>query len=351
MFMLEAIKLKIHQAINCRYAIILTYHSVVDVPLEFDIWTHMPVSLFEEHIATISDNAKVVPLSHLVERVVAGHIDSNIVAITFDDGFRNNFTQAYPILKKYGVPATIYLATDYIGTNKLFWPERVLFQIMKTDKKTIQSGVAGDFSIETPEQKKVAYRQTVNKLKTLPMSDLFSELTKIEGQLKVSYSADDPLFQDLMPLSWEEIKVMEKEGLVSFGGHTASHAILSMISEDEACNEMKKCKRVLKEHLSTEVKTWAYPNGSQADFSSVNKKQLCDLGFNAGILTMEQEYISSKSDVNNLGRFGVGSRMGLSELQVILSKRNRIGQYNGKEKVLEIAKGIREYLFLKFTLR
>ena len=341
----ELVKLKIYQCVNCQYAVILTYHSVISEPLEFDIWTHMQVSLFEKHMAIVSSVANVIPVNQLVEQVVKNNIKKNLVAVTFDDGFRNNFTKAYPILKKYGVPATIFLATDYIDSNKLFWPERVSYQLMRTKKKTFKSNLSNELPIITSKQKRVAYRQTVDMLKTLPISGLFNEIKNIEAQLEAMPSMNDPLFQELMPLSWEEIKVMENEGLVSFGGHSASHTILSMLGENEAYSEMKDCKKTLDKHLNEDTKIWAYPNGSKVDFSSVHEKQLYDLGFNSGILTMEPEFISGKSNINELGRFGVGSRMSDYELRRILSKRNRISQYNGMQKIFQIAMGAWNYLF------
>lgn len=347
MLLPESIKLKVHQAISCRYAVILTYHSVVGDPLEFDIWTHMPVSLFEKHMEIVSSMSNVVPLSELIEKITAGNVNGNLVAITFDDGFRNNFTQAYPILKKCDVPATIFLATDYIDSNKLFWPERVSFQLMRTTRKELKSTLFDDLPIETPEQKRAAYRQTVDKLKTLSISDLFAEITNIENQLGANPSSNDPLFQEFMPLTWKDVEIMEKGGLVSFGGHTASHAILSRISKDQAYNEMKKCKKTLDEHLVVDSKQWAYPNGSKVDFEPVNKKQLIDMGFTMGIMTMEPEFVSAESDIHELGRFGVGSSMCIKDLRALLSKRNRISQYHKFEKISQIAKGIQNYLMCR----
>ena len=330
------LKLKIHTTINCQYATILTYHSVIEDPLEFDIWTHMNLSLFEEHMQILSNESEVVSLNELTHRILKGKIRGNIVAVTFDDGFRNNYTTAYPILKKYNIPATIFLATDYVNNNNLFWPERISYSLIKTKEKTLNLPTGLSFSIKENDQKSIAYRKTVDWLKTKSNQDIFREIKSIENQLQVVYDVNDKLFQQFMPLKWDEIRSMEKEGLITFGGHTATHAILSQLTEEEAYKEMETCKSALDNSLEHEVKIWAYPNGSPSDYSDRDAQMLINLGFNSGIYTMTPDYISKKSDINKLGRFGVGNKMDRMELRAILSKRDMFNYLPNYKKLINM---------------
>ena len=333
-FLPEALKLKITKAIGSRYAIILVYHSVTDYPLEFDIWTHMSADLFEEHMKIIASEANVIPLEELLSQVVSGKVGKNLVSVTFDDGFRNNYTTAYPILKKYDISATIFLTTSYVGSGKLLWPERISYQLMKSHKSEVRVGRLGLLTIKKPDDKQVAYRKIINYLKYLPANEIEKIVVDIEDQLGATYDVTDPLYQAFVPLSWEDVRLMEQEGLISFGGHSASHAILSRLTLDAAYEEIRLCREALDMHLSKRTRIWAYPNGTKEDFDSPHKGILRELGFDLGILTAEPEYVSSGSDVTELGRFGIGNKMSPQALRALLSKRGRMDRYNGLKKIV-----------------
>ena len=340
---MENLKWSLHKMISSKYATILTYHSVVGDSLSLDVYTHMREGRFEEHMFTISRMASVVPLADLVQMIAAGSPGRNLVAITFDDGFRNNYSRAYPILRKYDIPATIFLATDYIGEAGLFWPERILYQIIRTSKARVGVDSLGVLPLDTDDEKQNAYRTIANFLKASPQDRLLPEVANLENQLGVDYRMDDPLYQDLMALTWEDIQVMEAEGLISFGGHSASHAILAKLTDEEALVEINRCKEALDDHLSGSARMWAYPNGSSADFSAVNRLQLCQAGFTEGIFTMVPEFISAHSDCCALGRFGVGGLMDTKDLKTILSKRERLENFKGLGKVMPIVRGIGDW--------
>ena len=135
--MLRSLKRRFRAYAARRQALILTYHSIIPAPLPFTISHHLPVDRFEKQVALLANRFRCVSLSTLVGEIKQGKIEPYTVAITFDDGFFNNFSVAYPILKHHGIPATVFLSVGYIGTPKLLWPEMLAIVLMSSEKKKI----------------------------------------------------------------------------------------------------------------------------------------------------------------------------------------------------------------------
>ncbi len=95
---------------------ILSYHRVNDERDPF--FPSLPTEVFERHMAFVSAAYVVLPLEELVERMARGRVPRNALAITFDDGYRDNLTHAAPVLARHGLPATVFLATGVIGTGR-----------------------------------------------------------------------------------------------------------------------------------------------------------------------------------------------------------------------------------------
>jgi peptidoglycan/xylan/chitin deacetylase (PgdA/CDA1 family) len=281
-------------------------------------------------------------LNDLVRQIRRGRLGVHQVAVTFDDGFRNNLTRAVPILRKYGIPATVFLVTGHIGTDRLFWPERVAYQFMRTKRKLLQMDGLEPVSLDTPEEKRASYRRLVQHLKRQPQDQLLSAVDRIESVLGAAYSDTDPLFEEFRPLSWDEVRKLEGECLVTFGGHTADHAILSRLTVAQSAEQIRRCKAALDEHLLNSERTWAYPNGSSADFTPVHRQQLLDAGFADGILTMVPEFVSGQSNVDQLGRMGVGSDMSTEQLEILLSKRDKRYQKRGLAQLAQVGRDLGE---------
>ena len=131
--------------------IVLTYHRVIppaDCPARPEKWEcyrSLPgivvsPEMFAKQIEFIVKRYNVIPLMDLVGHLERGkRIPRRSAVITFDDGWRDNFVYAFPVLKKYQVPATIFLTTGFIGTTKLFWPERLISILSRKERANINT--------------------------------------------------------------------------------------------------------------------------------------------------------------------------------------------------------------------
>ena len=321
MVFIENFKNRIHAFLNRKVAVILTYHSVVDCPLGFDLWTHIPLERFEQHMALLAREANVISLKELVAGLQRGNLPEYSVVITFDDGFGNNYFRAFPVLKKYNLPASIFLSTGFIGTDNLFWPERLAYALMKTASDHLDlSGRI--FPLSNMIERRNAYIALRDKLKRLHPADLDQELSRLESTFGVPIDLEDPLFKEWRPLMWNQVQEMSNSGLVDFGGHTVDHHILSRLTEAEAKDQIVRCRRTLDKYLTPPVSLWAYPNGTTDDFDEAHAAFIAKQGFSTA-LTTNQEYIDTDSLPHRLGRWGIGSTAREKELRVILAKRSQ----------------------------
>jgi len=319
---LESIKVMIHRYLNRDMGVILIYHSVVDCILGFNMWTHMPLNRFAAHMRVLKQQANVIPLTKMISSIQKGKLPKYSVAVTFDDGFVNNFTRAFPVLQHYNIPATIFLSTAFVGTTKFFWPERLAFRLMRTNLKKINV-LDQEFSLNSDEDRCNAYTHLRDYLKKLHPKEIDTELKKIENMLNIKEAFNnDPIYQEWLPLNWDQVKDMEDSGLIEFGGHTADHHILSRLNLSEAEEQIKACKNALDLNLKYPTKLWAYPNGEKNDFSDDHKVLLQKYGFLYNFSTIPS-YISINSETNTIGRIGIGSQTDTDELMNILSKRDR----------------------------
>ena len=204
------------------------------------------------HFMTLSE-----AVSHLKERKP---FPAFATVLTFDDGFRDNYSYAYPVLKKHGIPAIVYLTFNSIDKQQLPWPQRLGWIFEKTNKKQaiITSPVQINRKLENPEDAK-AVRWLIEK--ELYSTD-FAQREKALEDLGRDFGTDFP--NDKM-LTKEMIQEMRDSGIFEFGAHTLSHPWCAKISVTEATNEIRRSKENIERLLQCEINHFAFPGGSLTD--------------------------------------------------------------------------------------
>ncbi len=198
--------------------VILNYHSISDRDYTYST----SPQIFEKQMLYLKKMAKIITIEKLEEILKNTELPKELLAVvTFDDGLKDNFTEAFPILKKHRIPFTVFMSTDFIGKSV-------------TNKKNI-------FSF----------------------------------------------------LSWEDIKIMDESGLVSFESHTHSHPIVPLIEKDDQIKfELTESKNTLESKLQKKVKYFAYPKGKYDTRTTSIISNYFSLAF------AENGIVSSKKDIN-----------------------------------------------------
>jgi len=258
-------------------AAILTYHRVVSDGMlqEGGIQAGMYVrrSTFDAHLAYLRAHFQVVSLEFLLDVWKAGELDGakSYCAITFDDGWRDNFQEAFPLLKKHGVPATIFLTTDYIGTEQWFWPDQVIFLLERVQDRPLAARVAAGKVLQ--EALGLSAMTEDGRYRDVDPNDLYDhdaivELCKQKDVEtirvfieKLSRAVEVGVPARRVLLTWDEVREMASCG-VSFGSHSSSHRILTRIPTADARHELTGSWTALVKEGIKPIPVFCYPNGN-----------------------------------------------------------------------------------------
>lgn len=268
---------------NSNYTILL-YHGIHadDVVLSGrnSSGKHIPRSRFESEMAWLSDNRPVVSMADIANSHAGrSRIPDGAVAVTFDDGFRNNYTSAWPVLEKYGIPATIYLATGFISSDRMIWSDRLEATIFDSKRESITVPINGSdtvFNLETTVLRQKAFLDIKAYCKSLGNKSKSGFLNYVEAVLDVSPSADHPLYEFM---SWDEVREMDASPLIEFGAHTVDHVSLAKVEEAEMRRQISTSVQVLSEELRHPCQFFSYPEGQPDDYNDSVIEQLKALGF------------------------------------------------------------------------
>lgn len=298
--------------VNRDRLLILTYHGVLPWAERRNGYLSRNVVAeddFRWQMSYLTKAYHCLGLSDAVERLSAGRpLPRYSVVVTFDDGFRNNYLYAYPILKHHGIPATVFLTTAHIGRGtKPLWTERVGLLLSRTPKRAVTLDLDGTrvtLRLRTDGERAAATRRVLRALKALPVDRRDRVLQDLEVQAAVSdgdagRDADRYAF-----LSWEEVLEMAGSG-IEFGSHTEDHAILTSLPEEARAAEIVRSKEEIERRLERPCRLFAYPNGTPADFDERDKANLKAAGYLCA-LTQVPGFNGSGMDLFELRRVNIG---------------------------------------------
>lgn len=264
--------------------VVLTYHGVMpgdDDRYEFLLGNFVAAGAFARQMAWITRRYTPVGVSDILHAVASGRpLPPRAIAVTFDDGFANNFRLALPILRKFRIRATVFLTTAHIGVRGAqLWTERVKRAIYLTRQARLQAVVPGlrDHILTTPSSREDAAREALGILKRLSPATRDELVAAIERACGVpALRPDDADRYDF--LTWDEVRAMSEEG-IEFGSHTVSHPILTTLDADTLEYELRESKRRIEHELQRECSAFAYPNGQAADFGRREEEMLRTVGY------------------------------------------------------------------------
>lgn len=263
---------------------ILAYHRIVDVAddaeYKFDLDLISASSEdFEWQMTFVKKHYNPITFFDLVE-ITAGRKKMPLrpLIVTFDDGFDDNYSIAFPILKKCNVPATIFISTDYIGGTKTFWFDWVAHIILCADNIIIDLNSADlvlDLNSDR-KQRKLLLKTLLRRLKEIPNSARINAIEMLEHQ--TGFVQNKEKFFQSAPLTWEQVKEMSASN-IEFGSHSVTHPIFSNLDDDELYYEIEHSKNVLEDQLAKPCQVLAYPVGGKNAFDKRALKMAEQCGY------------------------------------------------------------------------
>ena len=275
--------------ILCSHRVIANHEDMNNLLLELD---YFDVEEFEKRIKYILKHYKIITLEEAVtilksKKSRGGY---NGIVLTFDDGYASLYNSVFPILKKYKIPATIFLATDSIDNKTLLWYDKLVILIHETSVKTIQVPTlrTKPFDLGSTTSKALAISEIAELLKKEKPGRTDEILEEMRKLLCVRREA---IKSDKLMLRWNQIREMHESGLVFFGSHTCSHPILTKIRVNELHTEIESSKMLIEEKLGVPILEFCYPNG---DYNLQIKQIVEAAGYEYAVATDFKDITSAK---------------------------------------------------------
>lgn len=269
---------------NRGKAVILTYHRFG----EDDIGSKTSARLFADQLEYLCRYYNIVPLSTIANCLVKHQeIPAYSVAITIDDGYGDAYEIAYPLLKRFGVPATLFVVTDFVDGKDWIWTDKLRFLALQTGTREVEltignrklrlGGIERKNRLIAAGKVNEALKHICNAAKEEAING-FSEAFGLE--------LPDRAPEGFEAISWEQAREMSANG-IEIGSHTVTHPILTQVDDDKLFREMGESKTRIENELKREAGLFCYPNGnydSRVQLAVENAGYLCAVttrhGFN-----------------------------------------------------------------------
>jgi peptidoglycan/xylan/chitin deacetylase (PgdA/CDA1 family) len=254
--------------------VVLTYHRVLPADAVARTWSHPAIVVtrdtFDRHVRTLKRFFRVLSLEEFVAGLDRpGGFASPSCLITFDDGWRDTFTEAWPILRQHDTPAVVFLPVDYIGASRMFWQEELSALMhqawLRREDAALRAAVERSCAshgfpsmLALPaEDIRLEIRTRVNALKAGPIATPRQLIADLRAALGAA--ADDAFPVDGF-MTWDEVRQM-RAGRTAFGGHGTTHRLLTTLTAADVAEEAARSRATIARELDDPPASFSYPNG------------------------------------------------------------------------------------------
>ncbi len=279
---------------NARLSILI-YHRVQEKP-DLLLGGNDDIVAFDSHLQYLTRHFNVLSLHEALQRLRDGTLPNRAACITFDDGYADNVEIALPMLQKYAVPATFFIAAGFIGGG-MMWNDRVIEIIRRMQGDSLDLTQLGleVYDISTLSQRRKSLFSLIDSLKYLPYDSRLEHVEELHQLIPVD-------LPDNFMMTAEQIKALHHAGM-EIGGHTVTHPILARLEPEQAYREIAEGKEILEGIIGEPIRYFAYPNGKPyQDYHAEHADMIKKIGFKAAVSTTWGA-ASRNSDLFQLPRF------------------------------------------------
>jgi peptidoglycan/xylan/chitin deacetylase (PgdA/CDA1 family) len=262
----------------CRWSgiLCLNYHRIGDAGesvFDRDLWSATEEA-FDAQVAFLKSNFDVVRPDDLPETF--GRIQGRCVLITFDDGYRDNYAAAFPILRRHRVPATFFIATGFLDRPRLPWWDEIAWMARTSTRPRLELPAWLPAAVEFDEPARDrAVQLLLRRFKDMPSESTESYLDDLGTA--AGTGRHNPADALSTWMTWDMVREMKKAGM-TIGGHTVSHPVLANTSRREQQREIEGCGRRLLEELGEPMRFFSYPVGRPPAFNRDTRDCLREAG-------------------------------------------------------------------------
>lgn len=269
---------------------------------------------FANHLKWIR---RVMPIVRLTDWIAAARsgtpLPGRACAITFDDGWKDNYEFAFPLMADAGVSGTVFVVSHRIGKGNPFWPNRLAIVLDRVARDPRLAGALSRFREILPPsglgsltaEKRSA---VIVAAKRLSDADIESRLDEVEAALRIEAPSDNGLMR------WDDLREAVSAGVVDVGSHTCSHLRLNdSVTIEQIETEVHESRALIERSLGREVRLFCYPNGDVTPAA----KEVVRRHYDAALTTERGTNVPGEADLIAMRRISVHDDVAQSESQLL----------------------------------
>jgi peptidoglycan/xylan/chitin deacetylase (PgdA/CDA1 family) len=311
---------------------VLTYHRVARIEANFmhhqNVVSATPTN-FEKQLSYILAKRTLISAQDLLLFIQENRaLPKKATLITFDDGYRDNYTEAFPILTKYNARAIFFVTSGYIDQNIRSWSEDLAVMINTASAASFTASGIGLINIASSSKRSIAVNRVNQYIKNNPGIDVQAYLADLMGQLRsVNSNNEERLF-----MNWKEIQEMHEAGMY-IAPHTHMHNDLTKISLERARSDIKLSLDRLTDRVGFRSKIFAYPYGQNIASTPELFSVLEDIGIKLAFTTsFGMNNLTAHTNMLNLKRYNIHHSVTMFKFKLILRDKSAL-IYHLKQKL------------------
>ena len=276
---------------------ILMYHRFSANPASRAV----AVDLLHRQIEVLKKKFTLLTMRDLVRRSLsAGEQIRYLAAITVDDGYEDFYSQAFPVLREHGVPATIFVAGGFVSRELWLWPDvmRAVIDAAEPGRYRLR-GFWDSASVgwRNSGEREEVWSDLADRLLTESTDTRYDAIQSLAESVDVDVESLD--MSEYRPLSWDQLRELSDAG-IEIGDHTWSHCNVARQSKAALTHELNKSRKAIEEHVGCTVSGLAYPNGMPADYSADAAQTVAELGYEYAVVAHPRRFCTDS--IYSIGR-------------------------------------------------
>jgi len=278
------------------------YHEVLPDEISFPAWTVVKESDFRWQMSYLQKHFDILHLDNALERVKGQEVgEKPFAVITFDDGYKGNINNVFPVMESMNLPFIVYVSTRAVVDNHLFWFDRILNLL------ALSEDVHVELRGPKPAEHFIIPGKATEPVRWLAVQDLLERLKRMSvdereycvEHITEKYAGVDPALE---MLNTEDLQKLATSNLVAIGSHTHGHELLDQLDTSSVIDTLQTSKLHIADITGFTPKHFSYPNGN---YNQSILELVRDCGFETAVTT-KSGFWTSKTEFMEIPRFGIG---------------------------------------------
>lgn len=282
---------------------VLAYHRVVDMgnedefPYDPELVSATPGD-FSWQMEFVRRHFEAITFARLIESIErASRMPRRALIVTFDDGHRDNYENAFPVLRRLGLSATIFLSTGYIGEQNTLWFDRVAHLLYHAPRGTLAiRDIAFDADLQDVRSRRLAAERLLQILKSVRNDERLEILRQLERLVPPSPREGEARSG---ALNWSQVREMSEAG-IEFGSHAVTHPVLTTLEDGALDHELRESRCTIEQKTGKACDVIAYPVGGPCAFDERVTAAARHVGYKLGV-----SYLSGTNPMRRLEPFAI----------------------------------------------